>query len=90
MDLVEVRANVEVLQYCKARMAELKEMEALSRALIEEAMGDNETGVLDGKLVISYKHVTSTRLDQRLLKEEYPEIHKHCLKATAARRFEVK
>lgn len=88
-DLDVVRANVEVLVYVKARMAELKEMQALSRAVVEEALGDNEIGMLDGKPVISFKHLKVRRIDQEALKEEFPEIAEHCTKTFAQRRFEV-
>jgi predicted phage-related endonuclease len=89
-DLSKVRAHVEILQYVKARMAELKEMQALSRAEVEEALGDNEVGELDGKLVITFKSYEVTRLDQGMLKADYPEIDAACRKTKDERRFEVK
>lgn len=90
MDMEKVRANVEVLKYCAARIAELKEMQATSRAVVEEALGDNEIGTLDGEEVVSYKHVKSRRLDQKALKEHYPDVAEECMTTVESRRFEVK
>lgn len=90
MDLSKIRANVEILKFCKVKMAEIKEMQALSRALVVEALGDNEVGELDGQLVVTYRHTQTRRLDQALLKEKYPDIYDECCTINESRRFEIK
>ena len=89
-DLSAVRANVEVLQYCKKRMAELKEMQEQSRAIVEEALGEHESGTLDGEEVIAFKHLKQRRLNHSKLRELYPEVAESCTDTTELRRFEVK
>lgn len=71
-------------------MAELKQMQETSRAVIEEALGDNDIGTLDGKEVVTWKHVESERVDLQMLKDLYPEIYEHCTYTSKSRRFLIK
>lgn len=40
--------------------------------------------------VVSWKSVTSNRIDADMLKKDYPDVYKKCLKASKSRRFTVK
>lgn len=88
-NLETVRAHVEILRYIKTRQAELKEMEEASRAVIEEMLGGDEVGELDGEVAVTWKHVKSRRLNQRLLKEKLPEVVELYTNVSESRRFEV-
>lgn len=89
-DLESVRASVEILQYVKARRAELKELEERHRPIVEEVLGNDEIGRLNGKTVVTYKHIKSRRLNQQTLKTDYPDVAEHCTETVESRRFEVK
>ena len=89
MDLSEVRGHVEILQACKRREAELKEMAEQARAVIEEAMGPNEVGELDGQVVLTWRTYKQRRLNQRYLKEKFPEVRELCMETSEYRRMEI-
>lgn len=89
MDLNKVRAHVEILRYVKARKAELKEMEDNSRAAVEEAMGEQEVGMLDGELAITWKHKKVKRLNQKALKAAEPGTYATYCDTAEQRSFEV-
>lgn len=46
----------------------LEEKKKAARERIEAALGDAETGTVDGRPVVRWSHVTSRRLDQTLAK----------------------
>ncbi|AXH46896.1 hypothetical protein I5G67_gp058 [Mycobacterium phage Aminay] len=88
-DISAVRQHVEILKYVKAEKAKLTEIESAARAVVEEALGDDETGAIDGEPVVRNKFVKSNRLDQKLLKSLHPEIAAECMAVSESRRFEV-
>ena len=49
-------------------IAALEERRKVARERIEAALGDAETGTVEGRPVVRWTHVTSTRLDQRKAK----------------------
>ncbi len=93
-DLSSVRAQVEILQFCRSERAKLAaridELEAGAKAAIQEAMGGDDTGTLDGATVITWKTSKRTSLDQKLLKSLHPEVFAECMATSEVRRFEVK
>ena len=89
MNLNPVREHIEILKFVKQKQVELKEMEAASRGAIEEVLRGDETGELDGQVVVTWKHVKSRRLNQRLLKEKLPEVYALYSDYSESRRFEV-
>ena len=88
-DLNELRRHVEVLKAVKAEKARLAEIEAEARAAVEDALGGDEVGELDGREVVRWKHIKSNRLDQALLKRMWPEAVAECTAVAESRRFEV-
>ena len=88
-DLDSIRWAVEALQWVKLRKAELAQVEKDARDAVEEALGDNTEGSLDGHTVVIWKFHKRNALDQAFLKKAYPEIHELCKKVTEVRRFEV-
>lgn len=90
MDLKPIEEHVRRLQMAKKVTAEMKELAESSRAVVEEFMGENEAGELDGELVITWKHHKTNRLNQKALKAEKPEVVAEYTEAKAERRFEVK
>ena len=82
----------------KAKAAELKELKAMREELeaeitsieeeIKAAMGDQEQ-INAGPFKITWRPVTSSRLDSAALKKALPEIAARFTKTTTTRRFTV-
>lgn len=88
-DLESLRWAVETLRWAKERKAEIKVLEDQARDALEQALGDNEVGVLDGHAAITWKTHQQTRLDQQTLKKTFPDIYDVCRKTVDVRRFEI-
>jgi predicted phage-related endonuclease len=101
VDLTEQQHSVQILQYVKlqraklvAELKKLDELEADHEALIQGVMGkDNEVGTLmvngKEKPVITWKWGKQNRLDQKMLKANFPEIEKVCRRDFKIRTFSV-
>ena len=87
--LDHIRAHVDILKFVASKEAELKEMKERSRAAVEEALGENEIGTVDGEPVVRWGHQKVNRLNQKALKAERPEIVAEYTEATSQRRFEI-
>lgn len=88
-NLEPVRASVEILRMLKAKKKALKELEDEHRALVEDAMGGSEQGILDGKLAVTWMTHKRRSLDQKALANDHPDIVEEYKKPTAVRRFEL-
>jgi predicted phage-related endonuclease len=89
VDLEKLRWAVETLRTVKDRKAELKAAEELARDAIEQALGDNDEGELDGHPAVTWKYIKRNALDQKFLRETYPELYESCKRVTEVRRFEI-
>lgn len=89
VDLEHLRWAVETLRWARDRKAELKEAEERARLAIEEALGDDTVGTLDGEPVITWKFHKRNALDQKLLRTQFPDIYELCKRVTEVRRFEI-
>ena len=63
------------------------EIDALQEA-VKDFMGSEES-MIAGAFKVSYKSVTSSRLDSSALKRELPDIAARFMKQTTTRRFTV-
>jgi hypothetical protein len=89
IDLDSVRGHVEILRYCKAEKAKIAELEKLARTAVEDAMGGNEIGLLDGEPAINWSHFKERRFDQSAFGEDHPDLLEQYRAAREKRRFEV-
>ena len=89
VSLDHIKAHVDILKFVAAKEAELKEMKERSRAAVEEALGSNELGTIDGEPVVRWSHQKVNRLNQKALKSDHPEIVAEYTEANAQRRFEL-
>ena len=86
MSEIEITAKVRELRNLQALIDEAtQEAEAL-KDQIKSAMGDREE-LRAGEYKITWKPVTSTRVDTAALKKELPEIAARFTKTTTSRRF---
>ena len=88
MCINELEAKARELRQLQALIEEAQtEAEAIKDA-IKAAMGDSET-VQAGEYKITWKPVTSIRIDTRALKEALPDVAERFKKETTVRRFTV-
>lgn len=88
MSTAEITAKVTELQELRRMQEELEaEITALTDA-IKDIMGETET-LTAGPYKITYKPVTSSRIDTAALKKALPDIAAQYTKTTTTRRFTV-
>lgn len=79
------------LRHARDRTAYYREIEEQSRAIIESELGDaHDAATVDGVEVVTWTYVKSTRLDQKALKEQAPDLWAVFCAPTQTRRFVVK
>ena len=89
MSTPEIISTVSELQELVRMSEELNsEIEAL-RDKIKTVMGDSEL-LIAGPYKVTYKTVTSSRLDTSALKKALPDVAAQYTKTSTTRRFEVK
>lgn len=62
--LDDLTSWLELYRQATDGIAALEERRKVARERIEAALGDAETGTVDGRPVVRWTHVTSKRLDQ--------------------------
>ena len=88
MSSAEITAKLSELMDLRRMQDELTaEIDAITD-LIKAHMGNNET-LLSGPYKVSYKPVTTSRIDTAALKKALPDIAAQYTKTTTARRFTV-
>lgn len=88
MTAAEITAKLTELQELKRMQEELNaEIEAITDA-IKDHMGTEEI-LLSGPYKVTYKAVTTTRVDTTALKKDLPDIAARYSKTTTTRRFNV-
>lgn len=88
MSIIEMENKARELQELKRMREELEaEITGLEDA-IKAAMG-NEEQVTAGAFKITWKAITSNRLDSSALKKELPDVAARYMKQTTVRRFVV-
>ena len=88
MSITEITAKVTEYQELKRMLEEIEaEMTALQDE-IKEHMGDSEL-LMAGPYKVTYKTITSSRVDTTALKKALPDIAAQYTKTTTTRRFTV-
>ena len=84
----DIIAKVQELMELRRMSEELQtEIDALQEA-VKDFMGSEES-MIAGAFKVSYKSVTSSRLDSSALKRELPDVAARFTKQTTTRRFTV-
>ena len=86
MSIKEIESKAQALQELKRMREELDAEIEAAQDEIKAAMGDQET-VTAGAYKITWKPVTSSRLDGKALKAALPEIAARFTVTSTARRF---
>ena len=88
MSITELSSKAQELMELRRMQEELSaEIEAIQDA-IKAAMGDQET-VTAGAYKITWKPITSSRIDTTALKKALPEIAAQYMRTTTTRRFTI-
>jgi predicted phage-related endonuclease len=90
MNLDSISDHIEIMRECKSRIKELEEMFNRSRSVVEEVMGDNEVGEVDGQVVVTWRKYKSRRLSQKYLREYCPEIYENAMETKEYRSMEIR
>ena len=89
MSTAEITAKVTELQELRRMAEELEQEINAIQDEIKAHMGDSEL-LIAGPYKITYKTVTSSRLDTSALKKALPDIAAQYTRTSTTRRFEVK
>lgn len=85
---LDMKGWIELLRLSQADIKLLEEKVATAKEKIQEALGDNEIGTIDGVPVVRWTKVTSTRLDMKKAKEVLdPKILAFLSSDSVSRRF---
>ena len=85
---LDMKGWIELLRLSQADIKVLEEKVAIAIEKIQEALGDNEIGLIDGAPVVRWTKVTSTRLDMKKAKEVLdPKILAFLSSESTSRRF---
>lgn len=88
MSAPEIEAKARDLQELKRLREELEAEITAHEDAIKAAMGDQEQ-ITAGAFKVTWKPVTSSRLDTSALKKALPEVAERFVKTTTTRRFVV-
>lgn len=88
MSINEMEAKIRELRQLQALIAEAEAEAEAIRDEIKAQMGEQEI-LLVGEYKVSWKTVTSSRLDTAALKKALPEVAERFTRETTARRFNV-
>ena len=86
MTAKEIEAKARELRELQALIDEAQAEAETIKDAIKAAMGDSET-IQAGEYKITYKTVTSSRIDTTALKKAMPDVAQAFTKTTATRRF---
>jgi predicted phage-related endonuclease len=85
---LDVAGWLELYKKTQAEIKTLEEKASTAKEKIQEALGDNEVGTLDGSPVVRWTKVTSTRLDMKKAREVLdPKILEFLSSESTSRRF---
>lgn len=84
----ELATYIDLMKTAQQDKARAQEIIDRCRELIEEALGDADTGTIDGHVAVTWKTVTSRRLNQGMVKTFLDESTlEQCMTTTTTRRF---
>ena len=86
MSINEMESKARELRQLQALIEEAQQEAEAIKAAIKAAMGDSES-VQAGEYRITYKAVTTARIDTAALKKALPDLAAQFTKTTTARRF---
>ena len=90
VELGDVARWVDILKTATAAKRQAEESIEVARGHIEAALGEAETGLVDGWPVVRWTRINSRRFDQTLAKERVPaDVLALCYTTSTSRRFSI-
>lgn len=89
VDLEPVAEHVAAIRHCKEQIAALEAEMARYRRAVEDALGDNEIGILNGRIAVTWRHLKRRGLDTKALRRRHPEIYELFCTTTPYRRMDI-
>jgi len=87
---LDVAAWIEMYRKTQGEIKSLEEKLDQAKAKIQEMMGENEVGLLEGRVAVRWTKVTSFRLDVAKAKEVLdPKIYTFLSRESESRRFTI-
>jgi len=87
---LDVAAWIELYRKTQSEIKSLEEKLDQAKAKIQEMMGENEIGLLDGRVAVRWTKVMSLRLDVAKAKEVLdPKIYTFLSRESESRRFTI-
>lgn len=85
---IDMAGWLELYKKTQAEIKQLEEKAQTAKEKIQDALGDNEIGLIDGSAVVRWTKVTSTRLDMKKAREVLdPKILAFLSSDSVSRRF---
>ncbi|QFG09443.1 hypothetical protein I5H08_gp044 [Mycobacterium phage Yuna] len=88
-DVSAVKGQVELLRYARAEKAKWAEVEKAAKSAIDEALGADDEGKVDGLVVVTRSRIKTSRLDGKLVKSLYPAVAAECMNTSESTRIDV-
>lgn len=89
IDISHLHGQIEILKWCKAKKAEIAELERNAKDAVQDALGDDDTGMVSGEIVVTWKAHKRQSLDQSYVKKHHPDVYAEGQTVSEVRRFEV-
>ena len=86
MSIYEMEAKARELRQLQALIEEAQAEAEIIKDTLKAAMGDSES-IQAGEYRITYKAVTSTRIDTKALRKALPDLAERFTRETTTRRF---
>jgi hypothetical protein len=87
--LDELTGWLDIYRAAQDAIAKAEEAKAVAREKIEDAMGDDEIGTINGEPVVRWTYVHTDRFDQKKAKAILGDEAAACIVTTTSRRFEM-
>jgi predicted phage-related endonuclease len=76
-----------LIRRCDQQIKDLEETKRVARQRIEQLLGENEVGTLDGRPVVRWTVVPSRRFQQKKFQEQHPDLYEAFTSTSVSRRF---
>ncbi|AOZ61387.1 hypothetical protein SEA_DRHAYES_56 [Mycobacterium phage DrHayes] len=89
MDISEVKGHVDLLAHARIEKAKWAEIEKNAKAAVDEALGGDDEGTVDGQVVVKRTRTKVTRLSSKLVQSLHPAVYAECLDTSEQTRVSV-
>ncbi|QFG14101.1 hypothetical protein I5G97_gp053 [Mycobacterium phage Curiosium] len=88
-DVSEIKGHIDLLAHARIEIKKWKEIEENAKAVIDEALGGDDEGMVDGQVIVKRTRTKVTRLSSKLVQSLHPEVHAECLDTNEQTRLSV-